>query len=376
MPHRLSLPPLATVHVRVKYPGDDATVRSFGLKVYCHLLDPPAERVPFGGASDDRVTAEIVMSAYPQCMDVGGSAFELPAVGLYRIAGASDSHEVAPTDYVLRPPASVEFELVQPLAVPKLELTEAGRRAGVAGELFVLQRFGSSNSVTRIRLAGGIAFIPAGRMQSALDSTFLTVLLEDGRLLEGSLAEFSWDDARKTISRDMATARTALRVQTGVDTDPKLILGRCWDHSPFPVNGGASIGEPGCACYVRSGSALSLHRLPGQWAMLRLVYADGSVIAVERFDHEVRTSMVERVRALEVDFAKSVKPLVAEHGRALVKFELQADSYADTLVAVVDLVAVDLPGDCDGKVWRKDLVAGARGEIVVEVPGRRIVLAR
>ncbi len=38
------------------------------------------------------------------------------------------------------------------------------------------------------------------------------------------------------------------------------------------------------------------------------------------------------------------------------------------------VVAIEAPGDCDGKVWRKVLVEGARGEISAQFHGKRFVL--
>jgi hypothetical protein len=160
---------------------------------------------------------------------------------------------------------------------------------------------------------------------------------------------------------------------TGRQEDPKYLQGELWDGSRFPVDA-SSLGEARQACFVRAGEQCRFYRLPAEWSRLMLAYSNGSVLVANMEQGRgvsVRSAKVERV--LTLDFEKDVKPLVAQYGGLGVTFEARLDQRSETQAVPLDMVWIESPGDCSGRVWNKNLVEGVRGEIITYCGSRRVV---
>jgi hypothetical protein len=367
--HTLSIPEMGLVDVHVRM-GVEADFDAMRLRLYCSVVELPS----LGSSS----SVKLSMDSFSHPLTSNPCTIALPRSGLYRITCTSDRYRIGPECQLLRPPGAVSFDILGAVLDPLLELTENGQRAAVNGVVLLAEAGG--DSITQLDITNGAAVIPAPRLlalRKDAATSFITILVEDGRLLEGGPADYAWDATRRVLYADLGKAKRPVVVMTGRAEDPQYVLGGKWDDVRFPVNGGASIGERGSAVYRRDEALLCFHRLPDNWATLKLVYKDGSVIVVEHLlGDDLRVKDLASERVLELDFERAVKPLVGEHGRLLVKFELQADSHPKTLLSTVDMISIETPGDCDGKSWRKTIVEGARGEITTQILGRRVVLEK
>ncbi|HEB52518.1 MAG TPA: hypothetical protein ENI87_04595 [bacterium] len=380
-PYQLVLPPMGDVTIRVDdRVGSAVHPQVFRPRAYCALADETAaNKIPFKVPSHEGVVATFGMDSFPHPVPTEGLTAALPAGPLYRVKCVADGSVISPGDHLVRVPAIVSFEVVEVFPACGVEVVDRGSVADLSGTVFALERRDGTESVTESKLSNGVAVLPEARlvrMRNAGEDSLLTVLLDDGRLLEGSVAKLSWDAKRKRLMLELGNAREPIRVETGRDEDPGYVRGRRSRGTWFAVNDGASLADPMEFCYSRSGSVLRFHRMPDAWDEVEVVYRDGGVTSVEHLSgQQVRTKVRVSERVLRVDFETSVKPLVVAHGSAVVRFEHRMLQDPLAVMGVADTIAFRAPGDCDGRVWQKHVVKGAIGAIVAEVAGRRIVLA-
>jgi hypothetical protein len=378
-PYTLHLPPVDELKVRV-VSQVQRSLAEMRPRVYC-ALEPRdgMGRIPFVVPSHPDVAATFTIDLFPRAVPESGSAFALPVGPLYQIACVVYGGRIVPANQLGRVPAEVIFEVVEQLESPGLEAIDAGSVADVSGEVLVMRRDGASMSVDSFPLEHGVAHLTAARlraMRDAGDGCVVTVLLLDGRMIEATPSRAGWDTERKRMQLDLGIALAPVIVDTAKSEDPRIVRSRLAGGLSFAVNTGASVGDPAESSFSRSGSTLRLHRLPEAWSEIDVVYRDGSAVVVERLlGAQVRVTSRLSERVLEVDFQAVVAPLVARHGQVQVKFEHRIRADAAIGASVVDMVSLRTPGECAGKVWRKQVVEGARAAIIAECAGGRIVLA-
>lgn len=373
--HTLVLP--ATAEVEIEVVGIDRSDQSSkDLKFYVAFQDADDSR---GGwhqqeLLDGMPRRRLALEGWPHALSSGRHRIDLPAASVYSIRVAGEELRAEPVQYVCRPPARAVFSLVaDPQA--RLQLVEHGNPVPVAG---VANLFCKGWS-TSLRVAGGVCVIPtivAERMRRIDADYNATILLSDGRFLDLRPAQLPWDEQTRTCRVDVAHAVSSVVVATARSEDPRWLRGEQWNGSSFPIDGGC-IGNPLTVACNREQHALRLLRLPETWSRIWLTYADGGVLLVTNAPGTgPQASELEVVRVLRVDFAKDVAPLVEQYGSQTVTFELKVNGHPETLAAPIDIVRVDNAGDCAGMQWRKVVVRGAAGQIIVAGGGHRVVVAQ
>lgn len=377
--HALRLPALAPIDVRMRL-EEPMRFETLAPRLFCQPIDGPTAMQPFLG-SPPRTWASAVLTISAEAIPVSAQGCRLlvPSA-VYRLTCVADTHDMTPPDATLRPPAAVVFEPGAARSEPTLCVVEGDRILDSGGVLFLFERIGQHDSVTQIPLRKGVAIIPAGRvaaMRSAGDVSHMTIILTDGRMLSDAIQSLEWDGARRVFTCRAERASQPTVVHAPACGEPRYVVGRRGPESRFTVNGGVSLGEPRAAAFARMGDEVRLYRLPDDWRIVKMLFDDGTVANVQRqLGNEVDVTWPTAVRTLEVEFEKSIAPLVTKHGRIAVKFEVKVDAYPDTLTVAADSVILETPGDCHGKVWRKAIAPGAEGRITAHTARWQMILAQ